>query len=98
MKLYKIVYELFVRHTIIISAKNEHQALKKFKKEIRNREGLSIISLSEYKNKFGFDFICSREDKIKEYIKCGYMKKTDDRLFLTEKGFYVSNTILTDLL
>lgn len=61
----------------------------------RLKEG---ISLSEYKNKFGFDFICSREDKIKEYIKCGYMKKTDDRLFLTEKGFYVSNAILAELL
>ncbi len=62
---------------------------------LRLREG---IVLSEYKNKFGFDFGSSREHKIKEYIKYGYMMKTDDRLFLTEKGFYVSNTILAELL
>ena len=62
---------------------------------LRLNEG---ISLSEYKQKFGCDFISSRENKIREYIEYGYMMKTDDRLFLTEKGFYVSNTILSELL
>ena len=32
-KLYKIVYDDFLRKTTIITARNEHQALKKFKKE-----------------------------------------------------------------
>ena len=56
------------------------------------------ISLSEYKDKFGVDFLLGRENKISEYINSGYMIMQNGRLFLTEKGFYVSNTILTDLL
>lgn len=56
------------------------------------------ISLSEYKKRFGVDFLVGRDDKIREYTKRGYMTEQDGRLSLTEKGFYVSNTILTDLL
>lgn len=49
-KLYKIVYELFARYTTIIEAKDEYQAIKKFKKEVRNK-GVTptIISFEEYK-------------------------------------------------
>ncbi len=56
------------------------------------------ISLSEYKNKFGCDFILGRESRIKKYIDAGYMQNNGERLFLTEKGFYVSNAILAELL
>ena len=56
------------------------------------------ISLSEYENIFGLDFISSRKAKIDEYIKLGYMQSSGDRLFLTERGFYISNTILSELL
>jgi len=56
------------------------------------------ISLSAYKERFSCDFLSGREEKIKEYINNGYMIVADDRLSLTEKGFYVSNTILTELL
>lgn len=47
-KLYKIVYELFARHTTIIEAEDEFQAFKKFKKEVRN-VGIppTIISFEE---------------------------------------------------
>ena len=47
-KLYKIVYELFARYTTIIEAKDEYQALKKFKKEVKNA-GIrpTIISFEE---------------------------------------------------
>lgn len=49
-KLYKIIYELCCRYTTIIEAKDEYQALKKFKKEIKNA-GVrpTIISFEEYK-------------------------------------------------
>jgi hypothetical protein len=48
-KLYKIVYELYIRYTTIIEARDEYQALKKFKKEVRN-SGIrpTIISFEEY--------------------------------------------------
>jgi oxygen-independent coproporphyrinogen-3 oxidase len=56
------------------------------------------LLLSEYKNRYGTDFLIGREERINDYVKAGYMGRTDERIFLTEKGFYVSNTILTDLL
>lgn len=56
------------------------------------------FSLSEYSSKFNSDFFLGREQKINEYISLGYMKLSGDRLMLTDKGFYISNTILTDLL
>lgn len=56
------------------------------------------LLLSEYKNLYGVDFLVGREERIDAYVKAGYMRRTNERIFLTEKGFYVSNTILTDLL
>lgn len=56
------------------------------------------ISISEYKSLFLSDFLTGREEKIKSFISGGYMTFDGDRIALTEKGFYVSNTILTDLL
>lgn len=49
-KLYKIVYELLARYTTIVEAKDEYQALKKFKKETKNTGIIpTIISFEEYK-------------------------------------------------
>ena len=49
-KLYKIVYELYARYTTIIEAKDEYQAIKKFKKEVKNASiRPTIISFEEYK-------------------------------------------------
>ena len=47
-KLYKIVYKLYCRYTTIIEAKDEYQALKKFKREVKNT-GITptIISFEE---------------------------------------------------
>lgn len=56
------------------------------------------ISLSEYKERFDADFYASRRDKISRFEELGYITLEGDRLSLTEKGFYVSNTILTELL
>ena len=56
------------------------------------------ISLPEYEEKFSESFLCGREEKVKKYANLGYLSLTDKRVALTEKGFYVSNTILADLL
>ena len=47
-KLYRIVYELLTRYTTIIEAKDEYQAIKKFKKEVKDA-GIrpTIISFEE---------------------------------------------------
>ena len=48
-KLYKIVYEKICKYTMIIEARNEYQALRKFYR--KNKFGIepSIISFEEYK-------------------------------------------------
>ncbi len=54
--------------------------------------------LEEYKMRFGSDFLIGREEKIDELSRLGYLKNTGGRIAFTEKGFYVSNSILTELL
>ena len=56
------------------------------------------FSLSDYKEHFGVDFLSSRRELIDSYLKAGYISISDDRIALTERGFYVSNSILTELL
>lgn len=56
------------------------------------------FSLAEYESKFGKDFLVGREKLIEEYVKLGLMKTEGGRIFLTYKGFYVSNSILSSLL
>ena len=48
-KLYKIVYEKAYEYTMIIEAKNEYQALRKFYKRTKFGIEPSIISFEEYK-------------------------------------------------
>ena len=62
---------------------------------LRLKEGLS---LSEYREKFGKDFLFGKEEKINSFKKLGLLELEADRLSLTDKGFYVSNTILSELL
>ena len=62
---------------------------------LRLREG---FSLSEYRSRFGRDFLDGRQDSLKRMARLGYVKLSRDRLSLTERGFYVSNSILTELI
>ena len=62
---------------------------------LRLREG---ISLSEYESLFGVSFISGREKLIKDYSDLGLLTLLGDRLAFTERGFYVSNTLLANLL
>lgn len=74
---------------------NESSAYEFVMLGLRLKQG---ISLSEYKALFSSDFLLGREQKIASFVSGGYMNFDGDRIALTEKGFYVSNTILTDLL
>ncbi len=56
------------------------------------------FSLSEYRARFGYDFLVGREEFVKRLADEGYLTLTGDRLALTERGFYVSNSILAELL
>lgn len=56
------------------------------------------FSLTDYKARFGEDFLASRRELIDSYLKAGYISLGDDRIALTERGFYVSNSILTELI
>ena len=62
---------------------------------LRLAEGMS---LSEYEAKFGAPFAADAQQKIREYAKHGFLKLENGRIALTEKGFYVSNHILSELL
>ena len=62
---------------------------------LRLSEGFST---EEYKKLFGFDFLSSRKDVISKFISSGHMKHENNRIYLTEKGFYISNAILTELI
>lgn len=62
---------------------------------LRLRDG---FSLSEYKALFGKDFLHGREQKIAQFTGAGYITLSNDRIALTEKGFYVSNSILNELI
>ncbi len=56
------------------------------------------ISLSEYKSRFGRCFTEGREAQLLEYSRLGLLVLSGDRLFLTPRGFYVSNHILVNIL
>ena len=56
------------------------------------------FSLSEYERRFGASFLKGREENIAQLQGGGYLEITSDRIALTERGFYVSNTILSELL
>ena len=56
------------------------------------------ISLSHYKERFGEDFIPPRRELIEKYKSFGYLEYDKDTLRLTEKGFYVSNYIISELI
>ena len=62
---------------------------------LRLKEG---FSLAEYREKFGADFLSLRYEKLVAYQKLGLLNFDGDRVSLSEKGFYLSNTILTELI
>ncbi len=62
---------------------------------LRLREG---VCLSEYKERFGEDFIAVHREVIDKFLALGYIEYDASSLHLTEKGFYVSNFIISELI
>ena len=62
---------------------------------LRLAQGFSLL---DYERKFGCSFISGRESLLSDLEKSGYLKCSDGRISLTEKGFYVSNTVISELI
>lgn len=56
------------------------------------------FSLSEYERLFGKSFLFGKGDVIKTFVREGLLSLLNGRIFFTEKGFYLSNSLLTELL
>lgn len=56
------------------------------------------FALSDYRLRFGSDFLNGRKELIDRFCNIGYITLESDRIALTERGFYVSNSILTELI
>ncbi len=74
---------------------DEEYAYEYFMLGMRLAEG---VSLKEYELLSGINLLKEKKEEIERYISLGYLTLTSDRLSFTESGFYVSNTILADLL
>ena len=55
------------------------------------------IDTDEFKRAWGLDFY-KAYPSVGEYIKQGFMKRTENRVSFTTKGFLVSNVILSEML
>ena len=56
------------------------------------------FSLSEYKDRFGVSFTQGKEKILEKLNSEGLIVLSDDRIALTERGFYLSNSILVEIL
>ena len=54
--------------------------------------------LSDYEEKFGVSFMNGKEGIIDKFDKSGLLTFKDGRIRLTERGFYLSNSILIEIL
>ena len=62
---------------------------------LRLSEGLSF---EEYRRSFGKDFLLGKTEKLNMLAAAGLVNLTSEGLSLTEKGFYVSNSIICELI
>ena len=56
------------------------------------------ISLGEYESRFGIPFTEGREEKLARYRDLGLITENCGRLSFTERGFYLSNAVMADIL
>lgn len=56
------------------------------------------LKLEEYKTNFGVQQKETLLKKAEKFIKSGYLKEGNDKLIFTNKGFQISDTILTSLI
>ncbi len=73
----------------------ENEAYEYVMLHTRLKEGFSF---SDYINRFGVDFVSGREELISKFEKSGHIIISNGRLSFTDKGMYVSNSLLTELI
>lgn len=56
------------------------------------------ISLDAYERRFGKSFASGREDVLTRLASMGYLVWDRERVYFTERGLYVSNSLLTEIL
>ena len=56
------------------------------------------IGKAEYREKFHADFDKKYGKQTEKYVKGGFAADTEDRFYLTDRGAFVSNTIIADLI
>ena len=56
------------------------------------------IPLREYERRFGVSFLDGRREKLDRYTKAGLICQSNEAVSLTERGFYLSNTVMADIL
>ena len=90
---------LFVKGKVPTSS--VHELTKQEKKEeyimlsLRTARGLDT---NEYKEKFGEDFLGTRADKLKEFIKLGLVKLSGNNILrCTSNGYLVLNKLIVEL-
>lgn len=54
--------------------------------------------LADYERRFGISFLDGRIEKLLDYCRAGLMTLSGGHIALTERGFYVSNAILSEIL
>ena len=69
-----------------------------FEYAMLNLRTASGISLSEYKERFCKNFTDGKEEIINKHLSLGLIVLDGESLRLTPEGFYLSNTVLSDLL
>lgn len=77
------------------NANDESGADEYIMMRLRLADGLSP---SAFYTKFGFDFLTGREALLEKFSRHGLLTADGDRISLTERGFYVSNSIIAELL
>ena len=63
--------------------------------KLRTKDGFSLV---DYTERFGASFTYGKEDILKRLESEGLISLTDERIALTERGFYLSNSILVEIL
>ena len=62
---------------------------------LRLAEGVSI---SELKEKFGYDILNEKEKSLTDYSNAELIKIENDRIVISEKGLYISDSIIIGLI
>ena len=84
-----------IKHEEEITPDSEDKRYEFAMLKLRLKDG---FSLSEYEERFGTSFLKDKEEVIEKFVDLGLLDVSNGMIRLTEEGFYVSNTILVEIL